>query len=304
MRIHHLNCCTFCPLGGHLMDRITDGLGEARLVCHCLLIEASDGLILVDTGLGTKDISRPRERTSTFFRNILRPKLAYEETAIMQIKRLGFKASDVKHIILTHLDFDHAGGIDDFPMAQVHLMQAEVNAATNRNSFIAKRRYQPRQFSSIKSWNTYSSNGERWFGFESVRELVGIPPEILLIPLCGHTEGHAGVAVSTDQGWILHAGDAYFFRGEMNPDYSCPSGLRTYQAMMEVNRKMRLFNQQRLRELSRNHHEIRIFSAHDAIEYDDLRAEELKILSSAQMEPYQNVLWMRKGLQQDRPANK
>jgi dihydrofolate reductase len=36
-------------------------------------------------------------------------------------------------------------------------------------------------------------DGEPWFGFERVRPLDGLPPEIALIPLIGHTFGHAGV---------------------------------------------------------------------------------------------------------------
>jgi glyoxylase-like metal-dependent hydrolase (beta-lactamase superfamily II) len=36
-----------------------------------------------------------------------------------QVQRLGFDPRDVRHIVLTHLDFDHAGGLDDFPHATV-----------------------------------------------------------------------------------------------------------------------------------------------------------------------------------------
>ena len=47
MRIHHLNCGTMCPWGGRLMDGRKDRAGEpARVVCHCLLIETNDGLVL------------------------------------------------------------------------------------------------------------------------------------------------------------------------------------------------------------------------------------------------------------------
>ena len=34
---------------------------------HCLLIETEAGLVLVDTGLGTRDVADPRSRLSTFF---------------------------------------------------------------------------------------------------------------------------------------------------------------------------------------------------------------------------------------------
>lgn len=272
MRIHHLNCASFCPFGGHLMDGMTPGIGPAKLVCHTLLIESEKGLILIDTGLGLKDVHHPKERISNFFQRLVRPLLKEEETAYSQIKALGFKPDDVRHIILTHLDFDHAGGIDDFPKAEVHVMNAEKVAATKRDTYLSRNRYSPPQLTRIKYWNTYFPEGERWFGFQSVRDLEGLPSEILLVPLIGHTEGHAGVAIHTDQGWLLHAGDAYFFRGEMDSAYHCTPGLRAYQKLVEANRPMRLMNQQRLRHLAATHsHDVTIFCAHDSIEYLSLK---------------------------------
>lgn len=271
MKIHHLNCATCCPMGGHFMDGMTPGIGPAKLVCHTLLIEGPNGLILIDTGMGLRDVQNPRERISPFLRKILRPILLEQETAHFQIRQMGFDPKDVRHIILTHLDFDHAGGIDDFPNAEVHVMEPERRAIAKRNGFVAKNRYSPSQLTQSKHWNTYFPEGERWFGFQSVRDLEGLPPEILFIPLYGHTEGHAGVAIKTDQGWLLHAGDAYFYRGEMDTKYHCTPGLRAYQKMMEVDRYMRLANQQRLRQLALNHKDVTVFSAHDAMEYLSLR---------------------------------
>ena len=56
MRIHHLSCGSMCPYGGYLWDGMTPGLGPATIVCHCLLIEAADSLVLVDTGFGLGDV--------------------------------------------------------------------------------------------------------------------------------------------------------------------------------------------------------------------------------------------------------
>ncbi len=302
MRIHHLNCSTFCPLGGHFVDRLSSGIKESHLVCHCLLVETHEGLVLIDTGLGMKDVFKPNERMSPFLSGLLRPKLDANETAIRQIRALGFSPSDVRHIILTHLDFNHAGGIDDFPLAKVHVMNSEVRAATNAKGFISRQRYRPSQLTHAKDWNTYYAEGEKWFGFEAVRQLEGLPPEILMIPLAGHTEGHAGIAVNTDQGWLLHAGDAYFFRGEINNDYSCPVGLRGYQKLMQVNQKMRAFNQMRLRDLARNHHDVRIFCAHDSIEFEDLSALPPRLLAGT-TDVYENILWMKKNMQSENSLN-
>ena len=57
MRIHHLNCATMCPVAGFLTGH--RGLGRGKMVAHCLLVQTErDGLVLIDTGLGTRDIER------------------------------------------------------------------------------------------------------------------------------------------------------------------------------------------------------------------------------------------------------
>lgn len=270
MRVHHLNCVSSCPLGGKLMDGHTTGSIRGKLVCHCLLVESSAGLVLVDTGYGLKDVEHPRSRLSRFFLLLLRPELREEMTAFRQIQRLGFDPEDVRHIVLTHLDFDHAGGLDDFPWAKVHLLGDEVRAATARSSTLDRMRYRPEQWSTQQNWKLYpTSRGEPWLGFGAVRDLEGLSPEILLVPLIGHTLGHAGVAVQGDSKWLLFAGDAYFYHREIDPtEPYCTPGLRAYQNMMEKDRGARLGNQARLRRLKHEHErEVEIVCAHDVVEF-------------------------------------
>lgn len=259
-----------CPWGGRIMDGPDRGPGKAELVCHCLLIETDhDGLVLVDTGFGLGDIRHPVPRLSRTFIGLNRPQFVEDHTAIRQIERLGFHASDVRHIVLTHLDFDHAGGIEDFPEATVHVFATELRAArARRGGKTGALRYRPMQWDDNVRFQTYETQGEPWYGFPSVRDLAGLPPEILLVPLVGHTWGHCGVAVRGPEGWLFHAGDAYFFSLEMDVRVPrCPPGLRFYQWLMEVDREARLDNQRRLRALIRERGpEISIFCAHDPVE--------------------------------------
>jgi len=272
MRVHHLNCGTCCPIGGRLFDGRSDGpLGH--LVCHCLLIETGAGLVLVDTGFGTRDVDHPRRRLSPFFLTLNNIQLREQETAVAQVRRLGFDPADVRHILVTHLDFDHAGGLEDFPRAAVHVLAREKEVADQRRggAFVGTRRYRPQQWNGVEDWRLYpAGGGERWFGFDAVRDLHGLPPEILLVPLPGHTWGHAGVAIHEAGGWMLHAGDAYFYRGEVGAErYECTPALRGYQKLMEVDRGARLANGERLRRLSLDHgDEVRMFCAHDAVEFE------------------------------------
>jgi len=288
MRIHFINCGTMCPIGGRLLF-YRAGLppDQHRLVCQCLLIETEHhGLVLVDTGFGMRDVREPRDRLAGFFRIANGIKLNEAETALRQVEKLGYKASDVRHIVLTHLDFDHAGGIDDFPGAMVHVCGRELAAARDGHGFISTRRYRPQQWHNVR-WQTYDFGGESWFGFRSVRNLKGLPPDILMVGLIGHTPGHCGVAVAEQRGWKLLAGDAYFDAQEMNLERPrCTLGLRLYQRMMEVDRSARLANQERLRTLRREHDgAIEMFCSHDAGEFARLRASSPKGKAMRQASP-------------------
>jgi glyoxylase-like metal-dependent hydrolase (beta-lactamase superfamily II) len=270
MRVHHLNCGTMCPPFERLVNGSGSLFGRGRMVCHCLLLETRDGLVLVDTGLGTRDVEDPKGRLGGLFLGLTRPRLSRSETALAQVEALGFRASDVRHILPTHLDLDHAGGLPDFPDATVHIFAPELEAARARATSNELRRYRPAHFAHGPKWQVHEVSGEKWFGFESVGALGGTDEEVLLVPLVGHTRGHCGVAVKTQDRWLLHAGDAYFFHGEVHAEPPvCPVGLALFQSQVEIDRGARLANQARLRDLSRAHGgEVDVLSAHCLVEYE------------------------------------
>ena len=277
MRIHYLNCGTDCPIGGMLFDGASKR-PLAKISCAAQLIETEQGLVLIDTGYGVADVRDPHPRLSRTFHALLNIRFRMEETAIHQVRALGFDPGDVRHIILTHLDFDHAGGVEDFPNARIHVMELEKDAAERRRrGFVARRRYRPVQWDDVRDWRTYAGKGENWLGFDAVRDLDGLPPEFLMVPLPGHTWGHAGVAIDTGKGWLLHAGDAYFYRKEVRQKRrQCTPGLRGYQTMMEVDRKLRFANQERVRRLSLDREAgVKVLCAHDPVEFERAAAGRL-----------------------------
>ena len=265
-RIHHLNCATMLPILGRLP------LMPDRLVAHCLLVEQDSGLTLVDTGIGAGDIADPG-RLGPGFVKATGARLDREETAVAQVQALGHHPADVTDIVVTHMDLDHAGGIGDFPHARVHVLADELAAARARRSPKEKGRYITAHWAHGPTWVEHAgSGGESWFGFESVR---AVGDDVLLVPLRGHTRGHCAVAVRRPSGgWFLHCGDAYFFHGEKERPSRCPSGLRAFQTMVQMEKADRLDNQERLRELQARHGgpdgEVTLFSAHDAVEFDAL----------------------------------
>ena len=123
---------------------------------------------------------------------------------------MGFRPSDVRHIVPTHLDLDHAGGICDFPNAAVHVFADELRAASHRSTLGERNRYRKAQIAAVKKWAAVEEDGESWFGFSAVRGIPGTRDEVLLVPLPGHSRGHCGVAVRRADGWLLHCATPIF----------------------------------------------------------------------------------------------
>jgi glyoxylase-like metal-dependent hydrolase (beta-lactamase superfamily II) len=273
MKVHHISAATLCPISARLVNGEGGLFSPGRLVCHCLLVESRDGLVLVDTGIGRDDMRDIRKRMGFWFEKVVRPRADVELTAFGQIEQLGFDPRDVRHVVPTHLDLDHAGGLPDFPGAQVHVFRPEHDAAMKRRTRKERERYKPWHWSHGPAWDVREVDGETWFGFEKV-SAIDRSEEVLIVPLVGHTRGHVGVAVRSDRGWILHAGDAYFFHGEMAPTPRCPPGLALFQRMVVTNNRDRLHNQARLRELVQTHgDEVSVHCAHCPVELERLAAE-------------------------------
>ncbi|MEZ0228321.1 MAG: MBL fold metallo-hydrolase [Planctomycetota bacterium] len=268
MKIHHLNCATMHPRPARLVNG-TGFLGPGRMVCHCLLVETKDGLLLVDTGVGLDDVKARGGRMGRGFTLFAGPRLDPDETALHQVQRLGYSVNDVRHVVPTHMDLDHIGGLPDFPNATVHIHDREHEAAIARRAFRERHRYLPALWSHLPRWREHAFRGDKWFGFDAVQ--VASDPEVYLVAMYGHTRGHCAVAVRDGARWILHCGDAYFAKDEIHaPTRTCPAGLRFFQWLMEMDRGARLENQDRLRALVKERPEVTAFSAHCPVEYDRL----------------------------------
>jgi glyoxylase-like metal-dependent hydrolase (beta-lactamase superfamily II) len=267
MKVHHISAATLCPLSARLVNGAGGWLSRGQMVCHCWLVESDDGLILVDTGIGSADLRDVSGRLGAWFERVVRPDTSPETTAIAQVRRLGFDPRDVRHIVPTHLDLDHAGGLPDFPWATVHVFRPEHEAAMRPASRKERERYRPVHFAHGPRWDLRDVEGERWFGFRGVHAIDG-RDDVLLIPLVGHTRGHAGVAVRTADGWQLHAGDAYFHHREMEATPSCTPGLALFQRLVVIDERQRRENQARLRALVQSHgDEVTVHCAHCPVEF-------------------------------------
>jgi glyoxylase-like metal-dependent hydrolase (beta-lactamase superfamily II) len=262
MKIHHLNCGSFCALGHPVLNRLLPQLDQFNLVCHCLLIESSSGLILVDTGLGLKDISNQERYKSNFvFNHLARPKLDVEETAFMQIIKKGFNPKDVKHIIATHFDSDHIGGIADFPDAVVHVLKEEWEAAKKPMTPKEKIRYSPIRWEANPFIETYRTQGDDWNGLGKVQTIKGISEPIHLVSLPGHTRGHAGVLIE-GKSPIFFTGDSFLLESQLL-DKPYPLPITAYNQLTHDNPKEAKETLKKIRVIHQEAPELAIISSHD-----------------------------------------
>lgn len=271
-----------CPRGRRAVNGEGSLLDRAHLVAHCLLIETdAHGLVLVDTGIGIDDIRDSRRLGPLFARAMGIDATRTQMAALPQVEALGFGREDVRHIVLTHLDFDHAGGLLDFPRAKVHVHAKEKDAALAHRSFNQKQRYRLVQLAHGPAWETFEALGEPWKGVPAARQLQGLPPEILALPMSGHSRGHAAIAVDTGNGWLVHAGDAYFHRSvmELGDTRNMPWALRGVERFIAYDYKRVRANHAILAQLSKQD-DVIVFSAHDPVEFERLRQTATGGLSS------------------------
>lgn len=242
------------------------------MVAHVLAIETeSAGIVLVDTGIGAAARADRVGWLGRPFTALVRPDDDPARSARAQLRDRGLDPGDVRHILVTHLDLDHAGGLADFPGATVHVHTHELEAALAPTAR-ERERYRSIEWAHGPRWATYEHTGEPWFGFDAVHELEGLPSEILAVPLAGHTRGHAAIAVQAPDGWLLHCGDAYFQAATVDPSVAPgPALVRRFEQLVAVDRKRVAANHERLRELVATHGgpggEVRAFSAHDMVEF-------------------------------------
>ena len=245
--IQHLNCGTL------------QVAGYPTVVCHCLLLQDGDRLVLVDSGIGLQDCRRPVERLGQQLIDLAGFQFHEADTAVRRIEAAGLSPTAVLDVVLTHGDPDHAGGLADFPQARVHVSQEEHDRMGSGHW-----RYVPTQFEHGPRWTPAGPSDRRWFGLEARPLELGLSSEVLLIPLFGHTLGHCGVAIQQGDRWLLHVGDAYYLRAELTDENHPVSQLATQRADDDDQRRTSLAH---LRRLLRDHSdEVELTGYHDLSE--------------------------------------
>jgi glyoxylase-like metal-dependent hydrolase (beta-lactamase superfamily II) len=163
-------------------DLVTDEVDDRRRLLqalNCLLIENRSGRVLVETGIGERLDDKTRAMRS------------YEGPWIASaLEQVGFLPESVNVVAMSHLHFDHAGGLlrpdgqRTFPHATIVAQKAEWEVALGDNPRLVASYVQP-ELTLVKDWGA-----EGWADGE--REIL---PGVTVIPTGGHSTGHQAIVV-------------------------------------------------------------------------------------------------------------
>jgi len=219
MTVHHLNCV-----------EIESPFGTA--VGHCLLLEEGQTLVLIDAGIGLAETQAPEEKLGRELIEATGFRFNEARTAVRQIEQLGLDPQQVKHIVCSHLDPDHIGGLADFPQATVHVAREEYDSFQSGHE-----RYLPQQLAHQPAMMCYATDDREWLSLPARQLELGLETPVFLIPLFGHTAGHCGIAFAQGDRQIFYVGDAYYMRAELdNPNHPVDQ-LATIRAVDNERRK-------------------------------------------------------------------
>jgi glyoxylase-like metal-dependent hydrolase (beta-lactamase superfamily II) len=193
----------FGPVPRILWDRLVrDEIdAEHRLLqaLNCLLVETPAGRVLIETGIGERVTDKVREMRR------------YEGKPIVPaLDAAGFDPASVDVVAMSHLHFDHAGGLlradgsKAFSRARIVAQRAEWDIALDDNSRIVASYDQP-ELRLVREWGSEGA----------VDDEVELLPGVSVIPTGGHSKGHQAIVVRGSGSGTSTDGRALAFFGDL-----------------------------------------------------------------------------------------
>jgi glyoxylase-like metal-dependent hydrolase (beta-lactamase superfamily II) len=168
---------------------------------NCLLVETPAGRVLIETGIGERmDEPHRRQRGVT------------GEPILPALRNAGFEPDTIDIVAVSHLHFDHAGGLltahgeRAFPRARVVAQAEEWTFALGDNPRL-KASYEQADLRLVEPWGRAGSP----IGEEEVL------PRVLVIKTGGHSGGHQAIVVRGPEGTVGFFGDLCMRPWSSNP---------------------------------------------------------------------------------------
>jgi N-acyl homoserine lactone hydrolase len=165
---------------GHFTAPSDHPLAGKHIVVDAFLVRHSRGRFLFDTGIGEGDEGAERR-----YRPVRRP-------LRQALAEAGARLEDVRYVANCHLHFDHAGGNHLFPKVPNFVQRVELATARAGDYTVPG--------------PVFDFAGARLEELDGESEVL---PGLRLVPTPGHTEGHQSLVVSTRQGRVILAGQAF-----------------------------------------------------------------------------------------------
>ena len=149
--------------------------------------------MLLDTGLHTKWKSPGGRRIE----------VGETDDVVSVLARAGVAPEEVEHVVVSHLHYDHAGGLRFFPHATVWVQAAELRFA-----------YAPAVYQRELYDRDDFDHPLRWRELDGSHDIFG-DGAVTIIPTPGHTPGHQSLCVELPSGPLVLAADASYLDAAM-----------------------------------------------------------------------------------------
>ncbi len=196
---------------------MVDGVApeDVKIPIPYYVIRHPEGVVLFDSGMGTRYRDYVRSSWMHRLNQLILPEtIQRDQAAVEQIKKLGIRPEEVRFIVMSHLHYDHAGGLQDFPRATVVVSRGEWENAGVGPLQAKLRGVMKEQLQGIENrlWLVDYQPGTAIKPFDASFDLMG-DHSLVLLMTPGHTPGHQSLLVTLGSGrQVLLAGDAVWTR--------------------------------------------------------------------------------------------
>ena len=183
-----------------------------RIPVIAFLVEhPSVGPILIDTGFHGSALTNPRQNLGSFGALMARGlSMNSDNTAAAQCRRRGVDPANIELIVMTHLHFDHASALCDFPSATVLVSDPEWKSALSRRApFNGYVRAQLDSRLQYRTFDFHSPSATALGSFDLTHDLFG-DGSMRLLFTPGHSAGHTAILLRLSDRDALIAGDAIY----------------------------------------------------------------------------------------------
>ena len=178
----------------HFISDVPNPDGAMPMDYFIWVLRSPERIVLLDTGF-KPDVSARRGRT-------------YLRSPSEALRAAGIDPESIQDIVISHMHYDHAGTVDAFPNARLHLQEQELDFVTSKKNLPTRRAFEVADVNEVigamyaERVKLYNGSAQPWPGLSI--HLVG-----------GHTAGSQIVRVHTKRGWVVLAADASHFYENM-----------------------------------------------------------------------------------------